>query len=83
MFSNIGSNKRVSVGNNIKLLYEIEYNLINPLPTYHFEKEKERNSLSISPSPIFFSRNRYSFSPVIAPIPYVKKMRYSLMKMKF
>jgi hypothetical protein len=64
MFSNIRSNRRVSVGNVIKLLHEIEYNLINPPPTYHYDKDKERNTESISPSPIFFPRNRQSFSPI-------------------
>jgi hypothetical protein len=48
----------------MKLFYEIEYNLINPPPTYHYEKDKERNSESISPTPIFFPRNRQSFSPI-------------------
>jgi hypothetical protein len=48
----------------MKVFYEIEYNLINPPPTYHYQKENERNSESISPSPIFFPRNRHSFSPI-------------------
>jgi hypothetical protein len=54
MFKN---NRRISVGNFIKLFYEIEYNLINPPPTYHYQKENERNSESISPTPIFFPRH--------------------------
>jgi hypothetical protein len=58
------SNRRISVGNFMKLFYEIEYNLINPPPTYHYEKDKERNSESISPTPIFFPRHRHSFSPI-------------------
>jgi hypothetical protein len=56
MFNNIIRNIRVYVGNVFILLHEIEYNLINPLPTYHFEKENERNSESISPSPLFLPR---------------------------
>jgi hypothetical protein len=47
----------------MKLFYEVEYNLINPPPTYHYDKDKERNSDSISPTPIFFPRRLQSFSP--------------------
>jgi hypothetical protein len=50
----------------MKLFYEIEFNLINPPPTYHNQKENDRNSDSISPSPtpIFFPRHTQSFSPI-------------------
>jgi hypothetical protein len=48
----------------MKLFYEIEYNLINPPPTYHYEKDKERNSESVSPTPILFPRHTQSFSPI-------------------
>jgi hypothetical protein len=48
----------------MKLFYEIWYNLINPPPTYHYDKDKERNSDSISTTPIFFPRRLQSFSPV-------------------
>jgi hypothetical protein len=48
----------------MKLFYEIEYNLINPPPTYHYDKDKESNTDSISPTPIFFPRHRHSFSPI-------------------
>jgi hypothetical protein len=58
------SNRRISVANFMKLFYEIEYNLINPPPTYHYDKDEERNSDSISPTPIFFPRHRHSFSPI-------------------
>jgi hypothetical protein len=58
------SNRCVSVGNFMKLFYEIQYNLINPPPTYHYDKDKERNTDGISPTPIFFPRNRYSNSPI-------------------
>jgi hypothetical protein len=51
----------------MKLFYEIQYNLINPPPTYHYNNNKERNSDSISPTPIFFPRNRYSNSPIRFP----------------
>jgi hypothetical protein len=48
----------------MKLFYEIQYNLINAPPIYHYDNNNERNSDSISPTPIFFPRNRYSNSPI-------------------
>jgi hypothetical protein len=57
-------NRYLVIDNILKLCHEIEFNLINPLPTYHFEKEEERNSVSVSPSPIFFPRRLQSFSPI-------------------
>jgi hypothetical protein len=48
----------------MKLFYEIQYNLINALPIYHYDNNNERNSDSISPTPIFFPRNRYSNFPI-------------------
>jgi hypothetical protein len=83
MFTNIRSNKRIAIGNVIRLLHEAEYNLINPLPTYHLIKENERNILSRSFSPIFFPGYRHSFSSPFAPSHTLRKMRYSLMKMRF
>jgi hypothetical protein len=43
-FERIRSNRRIAIGNVIRLCYELESNLINSLPTYHFIKENERNS---------------------------------------
>jgi hypothetical protein len=54
IFNNITRNRYLVIDNILKICHDIQYNLINPLPTYHFEKENERNSLSPSPSPIFF-----------------------------
>jgi hypothetical protein len=59
------SNRSIFVQNFINLFYEIENNLINPPPTYHNQKENERNSESVSPSPILFPRNRQSFLPFV------------------
>jgi hypothetical protein len=72
-FERLRSNRRVSVWNVIRLFYELEHNLVNRLPTYLIVNDNERNSLSWSPSPIFFPRYRHSFSPSFAPIRYFKK----------
>jgi hypothetical protein len=73
MFGGISSNRGIAIGNILKLCHEIKFNLINPLPTYHYEKENKANSLSRNPSPVLFPRHRHSFPLPFVPVPYVEK----------